>query len=187
LSLTDPGGATSGNKQYLAGLPESLSAGWERSIAENPLPIYPAAIERMVWHWSQNHRVFLVSGTIDFLARQVALRLPGPVEVRATRLQAHNGCWTGRLAGEHMSSQAKGRAVRELAARFGLSLWESYAYGNSASDLPMLDAVGHRMAVNPHSRLNRIARDEGWPICNWRHSLARREEAMPRLSAKEAG
>lgn len=170
--MPDPRGATVGNKRYLAGLRESLAADWERSLPDGLPPFHRGAIERVVWHWTQGHRVFLVSGTLDCLARIVARRLPGPVESCATQLEVIGGRWTGQVVGDHMSGEAKACAVRSLAARYGLSLWDSYAYGNSASDLPMLDSVGHRAAVNPPARLARIARSEGWPACDWRESAA---------------
>ena len=183
--LPDPRSATVGNKRYLAGLRESLAAEWEKSLDERVLPFYPEAIGRMTWHWSQGHRVFLVTGTLDFLAWAVAQRLPGPVAVCATQLEVNGGRWTGRLASEHMSGDAKARAVRNLAARYGLSLWDSYAYGNSTSDLPMLDSVGHRTAVNPPARLARIARSEGWPAHDWRESASRTRQPQ-QLAAREA-
>ena len=183
--LPDPRAATLGNKRYLTGLPVSLAEDWDRSLERSSTPFYPAAIERMIWHWSQGHRVFLVTGTLEFLAWSIALRLPGPVEVRATQLETLDGRWTGQIAGEHMSGEAKARAVRDLAARFGLSLWDSYAYGNSTSDLPMLDSVGRRVAVNPPARLTRIANSEGWPVCNWKDA-ARGVRQMQPLAAREA-
>jgi HAD superfamily hydrolase (TIGR01490 family) len=185
--LPDPRGATVGNKHYLAGLPESLAADWERSLPDGWPQLYPAAIERMIWHWTQGHRVFVVSGTLDCLARAVARRLPGRVEVCGTQLEVNGGRWTGLIVGEHMSGETKARAVRNLAARFGLSLWDSYAYGNSTSDLPMLDSVGHRVAVNPSGRLARIARGEGWPACTWRESVSASRMRRPQqLATREA-
>jgi HAD superfamily hydrolase (TIGR01490 family) len=159
----DAHGAAFENKQYLAGLRTSLAADWESFLVDRMQPLYAPALERMSWHWTEGHLVFLVSGTFDFLAQGIARQLPGPVQVCATQLETRDGCWTGRLAGPHLDGAKKGRAVRSLASRFGLSLWDSYAYGNSISDLPMLDAVGHRFAVNPSARLRRIAFNEGWP------------------------
>ncbi|HTR47913.1 MAG TPA: HAD-IB family hydrolase [Verrucomicrobiae bacterium] len=184
--LPDPRSATLGNKHYLAGLRQSLADDWENSLARDSLRLYPAALERMIWHWSRGHRVFLVSGTLEHIARIVALRLPGPAQVWATRLEVAGGRWTGRLVGDHMSGEAKARAVRRLAARFGLSLWDSYAYGNSMSDLPMLDSVGRRVAVNPPARLARIARGEGWPACDWKSPLFESVRAPKHLAAREA-
>lgn len=167
-TVPDPRSATVGNKRYLAGLRASLAADWEKSLADRVPPFYAAALERMTWHRSEGHRVFLVTGTLDCLAQAMARQLPGPVEVCATQLEVREGCWTGRIAGAHLSGEEKGRAVRNLAARRGLSLWDSYAYGNSTRDLPMLDSVGRRVAVNPPPRLRQIASSEGWPICDWK-------------------
>ncbi|MEL7370849.1 MAG: HAD-IB family hydrolase, partial [Myxococcota bacterium] len=38
---------------------------------------------------------------------------------------------------------------------------------DSMSDLPMMEAVGHPVAVNPDPRLRRTAKDRGWPIVDW--------------------
>ena len=86
-----------------------------------------------------------------------------------------------------MSGETKVHAIRSLAARCSLSLWESYAYGNSASDLPMLDAVGRRVAVNPRAGLRRIARREEWESCVWAEPSATiPAAAAPKLSSEEA-
>jgi HAD superfamily hydrolase (TIGR01490 family) len=182
----DPHGATLENKQYLGGLPTRLADDWESSLARRMLPLYATALERMSWHWAQGHRVWLVSGTLGPLARAIARHLPGRVEVSATEIEIRDGCWTGRLARSHLRGSEKARAVRNLAAQFGLSLWDSYAYGNSTSDLPMLDSVGRRFAVNPPAGLRRIASSEGWPICNWRTVAGWRPLAGGPLTTGEA-
>ncbi len=185
--LRDPHAATTGNKKHLAGLRESLVVDWANSVAPDSLRLFPAGVERLAWHFAQGHRVFLISGTLKPLAEILARQLPGPVETYATDLEARGGYWTGRPAGECMSGEAKARAVRSLAARFGLALWDSYAYGNSITDLPMLDSVGHRVAVNPSSRLRRIARREGWRTCDWAEPVvASADESARRLSPKAA-
>jgi HAD superfamily hydrolase (TIGR01490 family) len=165
--ISDPRAAIVGNKRYLAGLPESLVKDWENSLAPNSIAFFECGIERVAWHAAQGHRVFLVSGTLAPLGRVIARQLSGSVEVCATEVEARDGRWTGRITGEHVTGEAKSRAIRNLAARFELSLWDSYAYGNSVSDLPMLDSVGHRMAVNAAARLRRIACNEGWQSCDW--------------------
>jgi len=183
----DPLAATTGNKMHLAGLRESLVADWANSVAPDSLRLFPAGVERIGWHFAQGHRVFLISGTLRPLAEVLAWRLPGPVEICATNLEARGGNWTGRLDGEHMSGEAKARTVRSLAARLGLALWDSHAYGNSVSDLPMLDSVGHRVAVNPSGRLRRIARREGWRSCDWAEPVATSAKGPARrLSARAA-
>ena len=38
------------------------------------------------------------------------------------------------------------------------------AYADSSSDLPMLEAVGFPVAVNPETRLSALARKRGWLV-----------------------
>ena len=54
--------------------------------------------------------------------------------------------------------------MQEYAEAEGLSLEESIAYADSASDLPMLEAVGFPVAVNPETRLAALARKRGWLV-----------------------
>lgn len=167
-------GATLANKMYLAGLRESLAADWENSPGPGSLPVFAGGIERIDWHLARGHGVFLVSGTLGPLARALARCLSEQLEVRATELESSSGLWRGRLAGEHLSGEAKAQAVRALAVRYGLDLGESYAYGNCLADLPMLESVGRPVAVNPRVGLERIACADAdsrrWRICTWKES-----------------
>src|SRR3546814_10206768 len=54
--------------------------------------------------------------------------------------------------------------MREVAERDGIDLDHSWAYSDSATDIPMLSAVGHPVAVNPDRELARAARDRGWQV-----------------------
>jgi HAD superfamily hydrolase (TIGR01490 family) len=186
--LRNPRGATLANKMYLAGLRESLAADWENSSAPGSLPLFGEGIERVGWHLARGHRIFFVTGTLGPLARAVARCLSAQLEVRATELESSSGLWTGRVDGEHLSGEPKARAVRALAARHGLELGESYAYGNCLADLPMLECVGRPVAVNPRVGLERIACSDadprhgdaprfGWQVCAWKESHAQSSAA----------
>ena len=63
-------------------------------------------------------------------------------------------------------------------SREGIDLAGSYAYSDSITDLPMLRAVGHPVAVNPDRDLARVARAEGWGIENFEHPVRLRDR-MP--------
>ena len=80
------------------------------------------------------------------------------------RSEVRDGVYTGRPDGPFTYREGKAEAIRELAAAEGIDLAESYAYSDSESDLPMLRAVGHPVAVNPDAALERVARAEGWRI-----------------------
>ncbi len=54
--------------------------------------------------------------------------------------------------------------MAELAERFDLDLEASWAYSDSVTDLPMLEAVGHPVAVNPDKTLRRVAEERGWEV-----------------------
>jgi alcohol-forming fatty acyl-CoA reductase len=185
----DPYAATFENKHYLAGLRESLAADWEGSLGSDSLRFFAFGAERIEWHQAQGHSVFLVSGTLGPLARAAARRLPGAIEACASELEARAGHWTGRLAGEHLRGESKAHAIRRLAARHALDLGESYAYGNALADLPMLEAVGHPVAVNPEVGLERIACSEGdigyrggvprdWRVCKWKTAKPSRQQRL---------
>ena len=191
----DPYAATFENKFYLSGLRESLAAAWEDSLAPESLLCFSSGSDRISWHHEQGHRVFFVSGALGPLARAAARRLPGTIEACATELEACDGRWTGRLAGEHLRGEAKARALRRLAARYDLDLAESYAYGNCLADLPMLEAVGHPVAVNPEIGLERIASSEDeirnrggaprdWRVCKWKTTEFPRSQRL--VSASES-
>ena len=84
-----------------------------------------------------------------------------------TRSQLRDGVYTGQLAGPFCYGPGKVEAIAELARWEGFDLGQCYAYSDSESDLPMLRAVGHPVAVNPDARLEREAQANGWPIVHF--------------------
>ena len=75
-----------------------------------------------------------------------------------------DGRYTGRLAGPFCYGEGKAVILRSLARERGYDLAACYAYSDSASDLPLLEAVGHPVAVNPEPALRDLAEERGWPI-----------------------
>ncbi len=75
-----------------------------------------------------------------------------------------DGRYTGRLAGPFCYSEGKAQTLRAVAREQGYDLGASYAYTDSMSDLPMLEAVGHPVVVNPEAELRELAEERGWPI-----------------------
>lgn len=67
-----------------------------------------------------------------------------------------------------MHGQAKADAIVALAEVQDIDLDESYAYGDSLNDLPMMRSVGHPCPINPDLRLRRHAQEVGWPIREFR-------------------
>ena len=76
----------------------------------------------------------------------------------------------GRYTGEiefYAYGADKAEAMRELAESEGYDLAASYAYSDSVTDLPMLEAVGHPFAVNPDKALRKVAVERGWPVLSF--------------------
>jgi len=78
-------------------------------------------------------------------------------------MRVESGCYSGQLE-FYAYGEAKAARVRELAAERGYRLEDCHAYSDSATDLPLLQAVGHPHAVNPDGALRRVARQRGWPV-----------------------
>ena len=68
---------------------------------------------------------------------------------------------------ELLTLRTDAETIAKLAAEKGYDLRLAYAYSDSASDLPMLEAVGHAVAVNPEAKLAAVARKRGWHVEQW--------------------
>ena len=73
------------------------------------------------------------------------------------------------------------RAIRELAEVEGYDLSRSYAYSDSVTDVPLLEAVGHPFAVNPDRGLRRAAAERGWPVLVFSRPVALRQRVGLRV------
>jgi len=141
---------------------------FERVLKPN---LYEEALRCVHEHLASRRRIVLVTGSVDFLVRPLARFLSDTtgsiVELLARTLTESNGRLTGELDGPPMGEHVKAEEIRRFAARAGIDLSCSYAYGDSAADIPMLELVGHPTVVNPDRRLARKARACGWPFLTW--------------------
>lgn len=81
-----------------------------------------------------------------------------------TESEIVDGCYTGKLAAPFCYGEGKAEHIRKLAAEKGYDLAHCYAYSDSASDLPMMQIVGHPVAVNPDRPMEAVAHRRGWPV-----------------------
>lgn len=118
-------------------------------------------------HLAAGHEVWLVSATPVQLAQVLARRL-GFTGALGTVAEVKDGRFTGRLVGDILHGPGKKHAVAALAAMENLDLSRCYAYSDSINDLPLLTMVGNCVAINPDRRLRTFARNNGWPIKDFR-------------------
>lgn len=109
------------------------------------------------------YRNVLVTGTLDFTVRPIALHF-GIDDVICNRLEFKNHIATGRALPPLLAEDEKARSIREYAEKEGIDLSQSCAFSDSAADVPMLTAVGYPVATNPTPKLRRKAIQNNWPI-----------------------
>jgi phosphoserine phosphatase len=114
-------------------------------------------------HQDSGRRVYIVTAASQEMAALLShvLGFDGGI---GSRSEVVDGVYTGRAGGPFTYREGKAQALRALAASEGIDLAASWAYSDSESDLPMLRAVGHPVAVNPDAELARVARAEGWAV-----------------------
>jgi HAD superfamily hydrolase (TIGR01490 family) len=127
--------------------------------------LYPEAVDTLRAHKKAGHRVVLLSGALDFVLEPFKDLAD---DVLTARLREENGVYTGELSGAPVAGEARARMLASFARRRNVDLSRSYAYADSISDLPMLEAVGIPIAVNPDARLRAAAKERGWQIKRWR-------------------
>jgi HAD superfamily hydrolase (TIGR01490 family) len=150
-----------------------LAAGWERDrlrafVRENLIDViepivYTEALDLMADHRRDGHRVYLVSAAPEEIVEPLGhyLGVDGSIATRA--MIDEDGRYTGDVAFYNEGAN-KAAAMAELAEAEGIDLGASYAYSDSITDVPMLEAVGFPAAVNPDRDLRRTAVQRGWPI-----------------------
>lgn len=134
--------------------------------------IYPEMLEEVHSHQDAGRLTFIVSAAGSWVVSELA-RVLGMDGGIGTVYGIRDGMFTGELEGPFMYGPGKVQAMQELAGEQGIDLGASYAYSDSASDLPMLRAVGNAVCVNPDPPLARIAAEEGWRIMRF-EKLGRR-------------
>ena len=123
---------------------------------------FPAAIRRVREHRRLGHRTVLITGALD-----VAI---GPIKplfddvICAELSVAPNGTFTGELTDVPPTGEARAQLLLDYCAAHDLDVAESVAYADSTSDLPLLEAAGFPVAVNPEARLSALARKRGWLV-----------------------
>jgi HAD superfamily hydrolase (TIGR01490 family) len=114
-------------------------------------------------HQARSRIPVFVSGSMNEILEPVAREL-GVVHCLATSLEEREGRYTGEIEGLQMIGQGKADAVRAFLAARGASAAECFAYGDHHTDVPMLEAVGHPVAVIGDPRLAEHARRERWAM-----------------------
>jgi HAD superfamily hydrolase (TIGR01490 family) len=128
--------------------------------------VYAEPLHLVDEHRSRGEPVYIVSATLQEIVQAIADDL-GFDGALGTVCEVRDGAYTGHAL-RPMHAENKAAAVREL----GFDLDECTAYSDSHTDLPLLEAVGMPVAVNPDRRLRAVAAQRGWPVLAFRQRRA---------------
>src|SRR4051794_40625658 len=161
-------------KELLEGVPARDIQRLAPGLLAGVLPrVYPQMLDEVRSHQDADRSTFIVSAAGNGLVEMLAgvLGMEGGI---GTRYEVDgSGLLTGRIVEPFVYGAGKVDAMREFAAAHDIDLADSWAYSDSASDLPMLRAVGRPVAVNPDPELARLAASEGWQVMRF-EKLGRR-------------
>jgi HAD superfamily hydrolase (TIGR01490 family) len=154
--------------ETLAGvIPDAWQDLRERFVADVIAPRLAASARALIErHRAAGDRVVLTTATNRFVTELTAREL-GIEELLATEVEVVDGTFTGRTQGTLNMREGKLARLRAWLAERGLDdgvLAAATFYSDSANDLPLLEAVGHPVAVDPDAVLERHARGRGWPV-----------------------
>ncbi|MGD0741884.1 MAG: HAD-IB family hydrolase [Acidimicrobiales bacterium] len=144
--------------------------------------IYDEAMDLIDDHHSAGRRVVIVSASPSELVQPLGRRLGVDATIASEAAVDAAGCYTGELA-FYAAGPQKAEAVRDYAARAGVDLARSYAYSDSLTDLPLLEIVGHPVAVNPDRGLAKVAEERGWEIESFIRPVRLRDRVRDRMRA----
>ena len=125
--------------------------------------VRPEARKLITMHHEAGRDTWIVSASPKRIVEPLAASL-GMTGAIGTEGRVVGGRFTGELEGPFIYGPGKAQAIEKLASDRGYDLDLSYAYSDSVSDLPMMETVGHPVAVNPDSELDHLAHERGWPV-----------------------
>lgn len=147
------------------GLAESMleEVGEEVFVKHLAKQIYPESRALVEAHQEAGHTVAIVTSATRYQAEPLA-RDMGIEHVLCTQLEVEEGIFTGDVVRPTCYGEGKAIAARDLAARIGFDLGDSFFYTDSHEDLALLDVVGRPRPLNPNRQLAQIAKERQWPV-----------------------
>jgi HAD superfamily hydrolase (TIGR01490 family) len=138
---------------------------------------FPTGIRRVREHRAAGHHTVLITGALSFVVEP--LRPLFDEIVAANMTVRADGTLSGELTGVPPTGETRAQVLADYCAANGFSMEEAVAYADSTSDLPLLEAVGFPVAVNPETRLAAIARKRGWLVEDWKKAPGAPRPLLP--------
>jgi HAD superfamily hydrolase (TIGR01490 family) len=147
--------------------------------AKDVLPkLFREGKEKISRHREKGHRVVIATAAGEYMAEKVRVQT-GADDKIAAMAPVRNGHLTEEFDLPLPYGEGKLERARDYARDHGAALEECWFYSDSLADLPLLEAVGHPVAVNPQRKLRRLALRRGWPVLDWKHHLVGESPSIP--------
>jgi HAD superfamily hydrolase (TIGR01490 family) len=108
----------------------------------------------------------ILSATTRYLCELIKEEL-GMGDVICSEMEVIDGRYSGHPMGNYCYGTEKLVQATNYCKKHEYDLSKAYYYGDSASDIPVLEVVGHPMCVTPGKKLKKVAMAKGWTICSW--------------------
>lgn len=148
--------------------PEALTELHKKFMASKiEAMIGPKALSLIDEHRQQGHQLLIITATNDFVTKPIASRL-GIDELLGCTAEIIDGVYSGQITGTPCFQEGKVARLNHWLESNPFSIEESFFYSDSHNDIPLLEAVGEPIAVDPDSKLQEYANQQGWPIISLR-------------------
>ncbi len=138
---------------------------------------FPEGLRRVREHRALGHRTVLITGALSFAVENLR---PLFDEIFAAEMSIRpDGTYSGEMSTVPPTGEARAQLLSDYCDAEGFRLDECVAYADSSSDLPLFEAVGFPVAVNPETRLANIARKRGWLVENWSKAKGAPKPLLP--------
>jgi len=166
------GQATAGQTERLGSAMGRTATGWDVDLVGSTTQtaldkviapqVFAGATQLIEAHHAAGTDVVICTAAAHEVAQPIAAML-GADHLLATAMEIEDDRYTGQIA-QFNYGPAKAEAMHQLADSQGYDLATCFAYSDSITDLPMLEAVGHPVVVNPSTALRLEAERRGWPV-----------------------
>lgn len=164
----------------------AMSRGWDSAVLEATVrdalstcidPVcFTEALDQIAIHRAAGQPVVIASASVSEMVRPIGDLLGADFVIGSEAARDEDGTFTGELTSLNYADE-KARACAALAAEQGWDLSQCFAYSDSVTDLPLLESVGHPVAVNPDRGLREAAEERGWQILTFQHTARVRSSA----------
>ncbi|MBM3513944.1 MAG: HAD-IB family hydrolase [Alphaproteobacteria bacterium] len=156
-------------KLLVRGVPGSEIADASRRFVDRWIAGHcrPGALDVIARHRAAGDILMMATASNDIYMADMSRRLGFAHLVCTATERAPDGGLTGTIPGLNCYGGDKIPMIEQVVKQNGLSWDDSVAYSDHHTDLPLLAWAKRGVAVNPNTKLRRIAAERGFEIVDW--------------------